>query len=64
MGHMIEIRCCVCGKHMGEKKGDQETNTISHGYCDDCFDNCFADFKIELNQLFKDKISKDTAYIN
>lgn len=51
MDYMIEIRCCVCKKRMGEIKGGQRPGMVSHGYCD----VCLPKVKAEINEFLKNK---------
>ena len=51
MDYIIKMRCCVCKKYMGEKKGGQKPGMISHGCCDDCLIKA----KTEIEEFFKNK---------
>lgn len=49
MDYEIEVKCCVCGRYIGKKKGGKEPNMISHGYCD----NCLADLEVKNASIFQ-----------
>lgn len=51
MSYMIKIKCCICKKHFGNKKGGNEPNMVSHGYCEDCLIKVEA----EIKEFFKNK---------
>lgn len=51
MSYMIEMKCCVCKKYLGEKEGGNRPGIISHGYCDDCL----VKAKVEIKEFLKNK---------
>ena len=56
--YMIEMRCCMCKKYLGEKKGGEKPGIISYGYCDDCV----VKVKAEISEFSKNKRRQEVIW--